>query len=247
MSESIFLSKNGVQSSTSDVPTWMNDAKNLRKDILTLTNKLQQGGKKTSKKVGAKKASKVKAGSKKGTIKVSELLAKVQPKKSSKKASKNVSKKVTKKSSKSVSKKVSKKPTKKTSKSVSKKPTKKSSKNGITSKKLIETILKGGAEPKKTSKSGSTRSLPLAIIKGNEFKEHVQKDMKLKGGPLLMTFSYMIWNEFKELNKTASPDELFKGAMKLYNDYKKQGKLESMYKDAEKKYEAKRAAKKNSK
>ncbi len=103
---------------------------------------------------------------------------------------------------------------------------------------------------KKSSKKGSkkmSRELPPAIVKGNEFKEHVQKDMGLKGGPVLMTFSYMIWNEFKGKNANASPDELLKGAMELYNNYKKQGKLESMYKEAEKRFADKKAAKKAAK
>jgi hypothetical protein len=98
---------------------------------------------------------------------------------------------------------------------------------------------------KKSSKRSMKRELPPAIVKGNEFKEYVQKDMNLKGGPVLMTFSYMIWNEFKGKNVGASPDELFKGSMNLYNEYKKKGSLEKMYKEAEKRFEEKRAAKKN--
>jgi len=136
----------------------------------------------------------------------------------------------------------------------------------VSNKQLIEDICGGGSKkkttkkptkkttmkstPKKTTKkttkkmTGGKRALPPAIVKGNAFKEHVQKDMKLKGGPVLMTFSYMIWNEFKGKNSSASVDELFKGAMNLYNEYKKKGKLEDMYKTAEKRFNEKRAQKK---
>ena len=99
--------------------------------------------------------------------------------------------------------------------------------------------IKGGKGKKKRH-----RELPPAIVKGNEFKEYVQKDMNLKGGPVLMNFSYMIWNEFKGKNPTVTPDELFKGTMNLYNEYKKKGELQNMYKQAEKKFEEKKAAKK---
>ena len=100
--------------------------------------------------------------------------------------------------------------------------------------------IKGGKGKKKRY-----RELPPAIVMGNKFKEYVQKDMNLKGGPVLITFSYMIWNEFKGKNTNASLDELFKGAMNLYNEYKKKGELQNMYKEAEKRFAEKKAAKKN--
>jgi hypothetical protein len=88
------------------------------------------------------------------------------------------------------------------------------------------------------------RDLPPAIIKANAFKEYVQKDMNLKGGPVLMTFSYMLWNECKAKHTGATPDELYKGAINLYNEKKKEGVLEKLYRDAEKRFADKKAAKK---
>ena len=46
----------------------------------------------------------------------------------------------------------------------------------------------------------------------------------------------MIWNKFKASNPTATPDELLNGSMDLYNQHKKKGELEKMYKEAEKKF-----------
>jgi hypothetical protein len=57
----------------------------------------------------------------------------------------------------------------------------------------------------------------------------------------------MIWNEFKKSHPDASPDELFKGAMELYNNYKKSGSLNKMYETAEKRFNEKKAAKKAAK
>ncbi len=241
MPNSVFLPKNGVNaetikevlSETSAVPTWLNGANkkasSLKKDILNLVGEMQTGGKRKVSKKSSKK------GSKKGSKKLIEDII-GGAKKTSKKISKKASKKMSKKSSKKGSKKLtggayemnseSAEVSRPAAKKVSKKSSKKSSKKG--SKKM-------------------SRELPPAIVKGNEFKEHVQKDMGLKGGPVLMTFSYMIWNEFKGKNANASPDELFKGSMELYNNYKKQGKLQSMYKEAEKRFEEKKAAKKAAK
>ena len=167
-------------------------------------------------------------------------------KKSSKKGSKKSSKKGSKKGSKSSRKlieaivgggyKSSTKSSEQSSVKSSKKGSKKSSRKG--SKKSSR---KGS---KKGSKNSMKRELPLVIVKGNEFKEYIQKDMKLKGGPVLMTFSYMIWNEFKKSHSSASPDELFQGAMNLYNNYKKSGSLTKMYEQAEKRFNEKKAAKK---
>ncbi len=240
MSNSVFLPKNGnaetikdVLSATSAVPAWLNGsnkkASHLKKDILNLVGEIQAGGKKKVSKKSSKK------GLKKGSKKLIEDIiggAKKVSKKMSKKASKKMSKKTTKKGSKKLTggavevTSASAELSRPVAKKMSKKTSKKSSKKG--SKKM-------------------SRELPPAIVKGNEFKEHVQKDMGLKGGPVLMTFSYMIWNEFKGKNANASPDELLKGAMELYNNYKKQGKLESMYKEAEKRFADKKAAKKAAK
>ncbi len=249
--------------------------KNLKKDINNLLHELQ-GGKKSSRKSskgskGSKKSSKKMitheqlGGAKK---------AKKQSKKSSRKSSRKSSKKLieeivggARKISKKPSKKTSKKPSKKPSKKLSggayevnkeyielSRPKKSSKKNSAKdsekdSEKSIKKISKKTYKKtsKKQSKNKMGRELPLAIVKGNEFKEHVQKDMSLKGGPVLMTFSYMIWNEYKAKNADATPDELFKGAMNLYNEYKKKGSLESMYKQAEKKFAEKKAAKKEAK
>jgi hypothetical protein len=235
MSNSVFLPKNGnaetikdVLSATSAVPTWLNGsnkkASNLKKDILNLVGEIQGGGKKKVSKKSSKK------GPKKGSKKLIEDII-GGAKKVSKKASKKMSKKTTKKGSKKL-----------TGGAVE-----------VTSDSIElfrPKAKKVSKKTSKTSKKGSkkmSRELPPAIVKGNQFKEHVQKDMGLKGGPVLMTFSYMIWNEFKGKNANASPDELLKGSMELYNNYKKQGKLESMYKEAEKKFADKKAAKKAAK
>ena len=248
MSGSVFIPKNSeILSATSPVPQWLKggngeEPSKVQNDIYKLVG--QAGGAKKSKK-GSKKASKKasKKGSKKASKKLLEEIMEGGAYKKSKKSSKKASKKGSKKSSKKLLEGGAKK---KASKKASKKGSKKSKKF------TEEPLLDGGA--KKSSKKGSKKSskkmareLPPAIVYGNKFKEAVQKDMNLKGGPLLMVFSYSIWNEFKGKNASASPEELYNGAMKLYNDYKKQGKLESMYKQAEKDFEAKKAAKKASK
>ncbi len=238
------------------------------------TSKGSKGSKKSSKKMitheqlgGAKKAKKQsKKSSRKSSRKSSKKLIEEivgGARKMSKKPSKKTSKKPSKKTSKKLSggayevnneyielsrpKKHSKKHSKKDSKKDSKKHSKKHYKKHYENDSERSTKKVSKKNSKKQSKNKMGRELPLAIVKGNEFKEHVQKDMSLKGGPVLMTFSYMIWNEFKAKNSNATPDELFKGAMNLYNEYKKKGSLESMYKQAEKKFAEKKAAKKEAK
>ena len=107
----------------------------------------------------------------------------------------------------------------------------------------------GGAKKSSRKKSSRkmSRELPPAIIKGNEFKKFVQDEMKLKGGPVLMIFAYKLWNKFKNANPNATPNELFAGAMKVYKEEKQKGTLEKMYKDTEREFEAKKAAKKSAK
>ena len=233
----------------------------------------RRGSKKSSRK-GSKKSSRRGSKKSSKKLFSSEQLggAKKSSRKSSKKSSRKGSKKSSRKGSRKSSKKMITYEqlggVKKGSKS-SKKGSKYSKKGSKSSKKLIEDIVGGASKKssrksskkssrkgskkgsrkgsKKGSKKGSRsmkRELPLVIVKGNEFKEYIQKDMKLKGGPVLMTFSYMIWNEFKKSNLTASPDELFKGAMNLYNNYKKSGSLTKMYEQAEKRFNEKKAAKK---
>ena len=262
MSNSVFLPKNtnpesikDVLSATSAVPAWLNgqqnNGKSVKKDILNLVDQLKGGAKakKLSKK-SSKKSSK--KGSKKGSKKMmmDEQLGGAWGKKSSKKGSKKGSKKLI-EDILGGAKKVMKKASKKSSKKASKKGSKKMQGGGI----LVEHEIAGGKKSsKKASKKGSKKSskkmgreLPPAIVKGNEFKEFVQKEMNLKGGPVLMTFSYMLWNKFKASNPNATPDELFKGAMDIYNQEKKKGNLENLYKEAEKKFEEKKAAKKAAK
>ena len=252
MSNSVFLPKNSdnqsikdVLSATSAVPAWLNNAdknpKNLKKDIGNLLQEMQGGKKKGSKK-----------SSKKGSKKTSKKMITDEQLGGAKKGSKKTSKKTSKKGSKSSKKLIedivggAKKGSKKSSKKGSKKGSKKMSGGAYEVEMARSKVSKKGS--KKGSKKSSKkmgRELPPAIVMGNKFKEHVQKDMNLKGGPVLMTFSYMIWNEFKGKNANASPDELFKGAMNLYNEYKKKGELQNMYKEAEKRFAEKKAAKKN--
>ena len=245
--------------SQNDLVNSSSEPARLKREIDHLLNELQSkhnlsaqsGGKKSSRK-GSKKSSRKssrkgsKKSSRKGSKKSSKKMityeqlggVKKGSKKSSRKGSKKSSKKGSRKGSKSSKKlieaifggapKISKKSSKKGSKKSSRKSSRKCSKKSS----------------KKSSKRSMKRELPLAIVKGNEFKDYIQKDMKLKGGPVLMTFTYMIWNEYKKAHPNDSPEELFKGSMNLYNNYKKSGSLNKMYDDAEKRFIEKKAAKK---
>ena len=113
---------------------------------------------------------------------------------------------------------------------------------------------KNGSKVKKTSKKSKSKkssrrmkrdSDPLA--KYREYVAFIQKDMDMKGGPLVNTFASFFREEAKMSMPNASQDELHDKAKEIYKGYKKSGKLDDKLKQAQKKIDAgkeKRKAKK---
>jgi hypothetical protein len=248
MSNKVFLPKNTesasfnqVLSATSSVPNWLkggNDSNasenTIQREVRSLLNEaveMKGGAKKRSGRKGGKKSSK--RSSKKSSKKQSGGAGKKRA--SGKKASKKGSKKSSKKSSRRSSKKQSggaKKSSKKQVAVVAKKSSKKSSKR---------------SSKKSSKKHSMSRELPAALVKHREFVEYIQNDMKLKGGPVTISFASSYKRKAKESHPNASPDELNDIAKKLYNEDKKNGVTEKKYKAVEKDMADKRKAKKDAK
>ena len=114
------------------------------------------------------------------------------------------------------------------------------SKKGSKSKKSSKKT-----KSKKSSRRMKRDSDPLA--KYREYVAYIQKDMDMKGGPLVNTFAAIFREEAKKSLPNASQDELHDKAKEIYRNYKKSGKLDEKLKSAQKKLDAgkeKRKAKK---
>jgi len=105
---------------------------------------------------------------------------------------------------------------------------------------------KKSKKSKKTSRSRNMkREDPLA--KYREYVAYIQKDMDMKGGPLVNTFAAIFREEAKKSIPNGSQDELHDKAKEIYRNYKKNGKIDERLKQAQKKLDAgkeKRKAKK---
>jgi len=140
-------------------------------------------------------------------------------KKSSRKASKKASKKSSKKASKKSSRKLSRKASKKSSRKASKKSSRKASKKS--SKKSSRVMSRG--------KGASDRFAPyLAYV------AYIKNDMGMKGGPLVNSFAAYFRNQAKKQKPDASQEELNELAKKIYNEDKKNGKVDAILKRIEK-------------
>jgi hypothetical protein len=139
--------------------------------------------------------------------------------KSSKKASKKSSRKLSRKASKKSSKKASKKSSRKLSRKASKKSSRKSSKKS--SKKSSRVMSRG--------KGASDRFAPyLAYV------AYIKNDMGMKGGPLVNSFAAYFRNQAKKQKPDANQEELNEMAKKIYNEDKKNGKVDAILKRIEK-------------
>jgi hypothetical protein len=140
-------------------------------------------------------------------------------KKASKKASKKSSRKLSRKASKKSSKKASKKSSRKLSRKASKKSSRKASKKS--SKKSSRVMSRG--------KGASDRFAPyLAYV------AYIKNDMGMKGGPLVNSFAAYFRNQAKKQKPDASQEELNELAKKIYNEDKKNGKVDAILKRIEK-------------
>ena len=140
-------------------------------------------------------------------------------KKASKKASKKSSRKLSRKASKKASKKSSKKSSRKLSRKASKKTSKKASKKS--SKKVGRVMSRG--------KGASDRFAPyLAYV------AYIKNDMGMKGGPLVNSFAAYFRNQAKKQKPDAGQEELNELAKKIYNEDKKNGKVDAILKRIEK-------------
>lgn len=140
-------------------------------------------------------------------------------KKASKKASKKSSRKLSRKASKKSSKKASKKSSRKLSRKASKKSSRKASKKS--SKKVSRVMSRG--------KGASDRFAPyLAYV------AYIKNDMGMKGGPLVNSFAAYFRNQAKKQKPDAGQEELNELAKKIYNEDKKNGKVDAILKRIEK-------------
>ena len=77
-----------------------------------------------------------------------------------------------------------------------------------------------------------------------EYVAFVQADMKLTGGPLTNTFAAYFRAQAKKQKPDGDQDELNSVAKQIYNDEKKNGKLQELFNKIKKSYEEKREKKK---
>jgi hypothetical protein len=86
---------------------------------------------------------------------------------------------------------------------------------------------------------------PLA--KYREYVAFIRDDMNLKGGPLTNSFAAYFREIAKKENPGASQDELNDAAIKIYQEEKRNGRIDDVYNQVKENYEKKRAQKKEQK
>ena len=85
-------------------------------------------------------------------------------------------------------------------------------------------------ESKSKGKKGG--ALPEALVQRQKFNKFVQEEMKMKGGPILISFANKFLVQAKAKHPTASPAELNKYATEFFHAEKDlKGLLEKTQKD----------------